>query len=264
MKYFRIKSSPGVIGLVKAFFSKIARYNALVFVFVGASLLYMDHNMEWESSVFSSLRAKIADRGVAIGGKIQSVFKCMVRGPDRCDAVIGGADTAEKVGMLLKENDNLKRLLSFLSDHGSLSYVTTRVIRAHDGSSGIVFIPLGRREGIKNGQPVVDGEGLIGIVADTSDHSARVLLITDKNFCIPVVVVESGVNAMLVGKGDRAELVGISSTANIKEGELVITVGDHAGFANGIYVGNVTQSLQVAVSTSRLRGLDIVSILQQR
>ncbi|MFV9838901.1 MAG: rod shape-determining protein MreC [Aaplasma endosymbiont of Hyalomma asiaticum] len=265
MKYFSMRSPSGVAAHVKAFFSRIVRFNALVFIGMGALLLFFN-NGEQGSSLFSSIRAKIADSGVAVGGATQSAIRCILsRNSDEHDAASEEYMAAYKMDMLYKENESLRRLLGFLSDHSShISYVTTRVIRAHDGSLGVVFIPLGREHGVRSGQPVVDSEGLVGRVVDVSDRSARVLLVTDQGFRIPVVIVESGINAMLIGEGDKASLVGVPPDADVTVGELVITAGDDNGLTDGIHVGNVTESLHDVMSVSRLSKLDIVSVLQPK
>ena len=265
MKYFNMRSPSGFAAYVKALFSMIIRYNALVFIGIGVLLLSFN-NGEQRAHLFRGIRAKIADGGVAISGATQSTIRCILsHGSDKRGIASEGDKPAHQIDMLYKENESLRRLLGFLSDHsGRLSYVTTRVIRAHDGSSGMVFIPLGREHGVRNGQPVVDSEGLVGRVIDVSDRSSRILLVTDQGFRIPVVIVESGINAILIGEGDRASLVGVSSDAGVSVGELVITVGDDDGLAGGIHVGNVTESLRDVVSVSRLSKLDIVSVLQAK
>jgi len=107
-----------------------------------------------------------------------------------------------------------------------------------------VVVNKGSDDGIFLGQPVLDSQGLLGQVTQVSPLSSRVLLISDNNHAIPIQVTRNGVRGILVGVGalDRLELVNIPDTADIVEGDLLVSSGLGGKFPPGYPVA-VIQSI---------------------
>ena len=104
-----------------------------------------------------------------------------------------------------------------------------------------VVVNKGSDDGIFVGQPVLDSQGLFGQVTQVSPLSSRVLLISDNNHAIPIQVTRNGVRGILVGVGalDRLELVNIPDTADIVEGDLLVSSGLGGKFPPGYPVAVV-------------------------
>ncbi|MED5574954.1 MAG: rod shape-determining protein MreC, partial [Pseudomonadota bacterium] len=96
---------------------------------------------------------------------------------------------------LLAENDQLRTLMNFSNDVAVKS-VTARVI---GNSSGpfirSLLVNAGISEGVQRGHAAVTGNGLLGRVASTGERSSRILLISDLNSRIPVLVESSRARA---------------------------------------------------------------------
>ncbi len=82
----------------------------------------------------------------------------------------------------------------------SVSYVTARVI-ANSGGAYVrtLLINAGIEDHVARGQAAITGEGLVGRLTEVGNRAARVLLITDLNSRIPVMIESSHVNAVLAG-----------------------------------------------------------------
>ncbi|MEQ1576832.1 MAG: rod shape-determining protein MreC, partial [Hyphomicrobium sp.] len=79
-------------------------------------------------------------------------------------------------------------------------FVTARVIANSSGAfMRSVMINAGRDQTIQIGHPVLSGNGIVGRVVDTGSAAARVLLLTDLNSRIPVLVGRNAVRAVLSG-----------------------------------------------------------------
>ncbi len=65
----------------------------------------------------------------------------------------------------------------------------------------LFIINSGSNKEIKNGMAALDGKNFIGRIVDVNFFSSRVLLVTDLNSKIPVLVVPSGHHAILSGRG---------------------------------------------------------------
>jgi rod shape-determining protein MreC len=139
------------------------------------------------------------------------------------------------------ENAALRQLLHFVPDP-EVRFVTARVVADSGGAfAHSVLLGAGLRDGVGKGQPVVADQALVGRIAGVSERSARVLLITDLNSRIPVLVGSTRTRAILAGdNSDKPELVYLASEAVVSPGDRIITSG-HAGvFPAGIPVGVVT------------------------
>lgn len=141
---------------------------------------------------------------------------------------------------LESENLRLREVLSFAPE-APASFITGRVI----GDSGGAFlrsvlVNVGARNGVRKGAAAVDGNGLLGRVALVGDRSARILLVTDLNSRIPVLIGESRLRAILAGDNtDRPRIDFLPLEAGVSNGDLVITSGHGGAFPAGLPVGVV-------------------------
>ncbi len=145
------------------------------------------------------------------------------------------------------ENRALREQLNFIPDPDP-SFITTRVI----GDTGGAFvhsmlINSGTRDGVRKGQAVIAGEVLVGRIAEVGQRSARVLLLTDINSHIPVVLEGSRAKAILTGdNSDRPRLSYLSPNTNASPGDRVVTSGHGGAFPPGMPIG-VISSVQDGV-----------------
>ncbi len=109
-----------------------------------------------------------------------------------------------------------------------------------------IVIDKGSTDGIGIGQAVIDAEGLFGQIIDVAAYSSEVLLVTDVSHAVPVEIVRNGFRAIAGGTSDfgRLELEYVPVTADIREGDLVVSSGLGGRFPRGYPVGLV-QSLVV-------------------
>ena len=89
---------------------------------------------------------------------------------------------------------------------------------------------------------LVTADGLVGIVIDVGRAYARVLLISDINARIPVILASSSWPGLTVGQnGQFLDLQFLPDEAKPKIGELVLTSGHGGVLPNGLPVGRVDQ-----------------------
>ena len=121
--------------------------------------------------------------------------------------------------------------------------ITARAVTAPGGGfAHTVLISIGSERGIVRGNPVVTADGLVGIVIDVGLKHARVLMISDINARIPVILASSSWPGLTVGQnGQYLELKFLPREANPKIGELVLTSGHGGVLPNGLPVGRVDQ-----------------------
>jgi rod shape-determining protein MreC len=102
----------------------------------------------------------------------------------------------------------------------------------------------GFADGALAGTPVVCEAGVVGRVLRSAPNAATVLLLTDPGFRLAVVSQKSRTPGIAVGalrSRHQLEVTYVSQTANLEEGELLVTSGVDRAFPKGIPVGVVTK-----------------------
>lgn len=147
----------------------------------------------------------------------------------------------EAVARRLEQENAIYRSLLNLRAELRPTFVTARVI----GDTGGPFvrtllINTGTRDGVRAGQAAVSAGGLVGRVVEAGERSARVLLLTDLNSRVPVVLETTRYRAVL--SGDNTPLPRLSflpANAHAEVGDRLVTSGHGGVFPPGLPVGVV-------------------------
>lgn len=104
-----------------------------------------------------------------------------------------------------------------------------------------MLVDQGEREGAFVGQPVLDGEGIIGHISHVNPHSSRVLLASDAAFAIPVTLQRTEQRAIAVGTGETgyAQLREVPADSTIAIGDIAVSSGLGSRYPAGYPVGRV-------------------------
>lgn len=138
------------------------------------------------------------------------------------------------------ENKALRSFFAF-SSGPQATFITARVV----GDAGSAFVRsmllnAGARDGVKNGQAVMTADGLAGRITEVGETSARVLLITDINSRIPVLVERTRDRAVLAGDNSRQpRLTLMQPGMSVEAGDRIVTSGHGGTYPAGLPVGVV-------------------------
>ena len=104
-----------------------------------------------------------------------------------------------------------------------------------------LVIALGNRDGVYDGQAIVDADGVVGQVIETGVMTAQAILISDPDHALPVVVNRNGLRTIANGTGeiDRLDLPNLPNNADIRAGDLLVTSGLGGAFPAGYPVAIV-------------------------
>ena len=130
-----------------------------------------------------------------------------------------------------------------------------------------VIINKGKREGVYDGQPIVDANGIMGQIVHVGPFSSTVLLITDQTHALPVQINRTGVRAIAVGTGQSysLQLEHLPNNADIREGDLIVSSGLGSRFPSGYPVGLVTKiSLEPAEPFAKVTVVPSARLEQSR
>lgn len=150
---------------------------------------------------------------------------------------------AQRLASLEAENIELRELLSASEQIDDRVLVSALIAVDPDPYSQQVMIDKGTEDGVFIGQPVLDAYGLLGQVIDVLPRSSRVLMIADSNHAIPVQVNRNGVRAIATGTGnlDSLQLIYVPNTADIQEGDLLVSSGLGGRYPRGYPVATVSR-----------------------
>ena len=145
-----------------------------------------------------------------------------------------------KFDYLVLENTQLRKLIDEQIASNS-NLVSARVMLDKQSPYLNSFIiNIGSNKEIKKGMAVLDGQNFIGRIVDVNFFSSRVLLVSDLNSRVPVIVEPSGNHAILSGKGkNNPSLDYLPVNHLVKNKDKVYTSGKEGIFSAGIPIGEV-------------------------
>lgn len=145
---------------------------------------------------------------------------------------------------LERENRRLRALLK-VRDATPETIVVARLVNSSATSTRrYATLNAGSWQRVAQGQPVRDGNGLIGQVVEAGPNASRVLLVTDPDSTIPVRRAGDGLPAIVTGRGDGTlDVRAANAAANpFRPGDLLITSGTGGVFPPNIPIGRITQT----------------------
>jgi rod shape-determining protein MreC len=146
-----------------------------------------------------------------------------------------------RMAAVAQQNERLKELLDTqhsLDLHVQLAHVIGIDLGAYRYR---MMINLGARDGVKAGQPVIDAHGVMGQVIDVLPTSAVIMLVTDPDHALPVVIERTGLRTVAYGSrnGEQLTLPTIPMAADVRVGDKLLTSGLGGRFPQGFPVGEI-------------------------
>jgi rod shape-determining protein MreC len=104
----------------------------------------------------------------------------------------------------------------------------------------IAIVDMGVFDGVRQFMPAVSSSGLAGYVLEADDPTSKVMLLTDPRCKVSVVTQRSRARGVVQGsETGQCLLKYVESTADVKEGDVLITSGNSEIFPEGLLVGRI-------------------------
>jgi len=141
------------------------------------------------------------------------------------------------------ENKRLKKLIDEKNVYSNEFLLSKVLLDQQSPYLKSVIINKGFKHGIKLGGAVKEKYYFVGKIINVNFLTSRILLASDLNSKIPVIIEPNGINAILSGQGhnDYAGLEFLPKLKKIKEGDVVYTSGVDGIIAEAIPIGQVIE-----------------------
>ena len=139
------------------------------------------------------------------------------------------------------ENERLKKLIDEKNIYSNEFLLSKILLDQQSPYLKSVIINKGFKHGIKLGVAAKEKAYFVGKIINVNFLTSRILLASDLNSKIPVIIEPTGTNAILSGQGhnDYAELEFLPKIQKIDEGNIVYTSGVDGIIAEAIPIGKI-------------------------
>jgi rod shape-determining protein MreC len=139
-------------------------------------------------------------------------------------------------------NLRLQQLLEFRSHLPAVTVTATIIANSASNWFQSCLIDKGSAHGVRAGMSVVTPLGVIGRVVEVTAQSAKVLLVTDPNSGIDVIVQRTRARGIVSGSLENSTILKyVKRSEDVQVGDRLITSGLDGIFPKGLMVGTVTK-----------------------
>lgn len=206
------------------------------------------------ASVFSFLFEPFQKLSTQISDKVTSTLDMLFNAEKYYKENIELKETLNEVyndiidyDKITRENEQLRVLLGLKEEYDDyvFSPPCTVIARTTNDPYHSFTIDKGSDDGIEPYDPVITSSGLVGICYDVSRGTSRVRTLYSPKTAVGVTIVRTKATGIIEGDYELAEdgccrMNYISKTADIKEGDIIVTSGSETFPANQL-IGTVTE-----------------------
>lgn len=141
------------------------------------------------------------------------------------------------------ENQTLRKHLGFQVSHPELVTIPARIIAKDPNSFLQIFtVDVGKEAGVKEGNPVILSEFLIGRIEKVYRSSSTVFLITNRESVVNALISESRAFGIVRGElGYGLVMESIPQDAKVQISDMVISSGLSSRIPKGMVIGEVNK-----------------------
>lgn len=149
----------------------------------------------------------------------------------------------QKFNYVKTENLHLRALLKSSKKFDNRVLIAELLSVDLDPYKRQVVINKGSNDGVYQGQPMVDAQGVMGLITHVNPFSSTALLVTDPNHSLPIQLLRNGLRAIVGGTGaaNRFELENIPNNSDIKVGDEFVSSGLGCVFPTGYPAGRIVE-----------------------
>jgi rod shape-determining protein MreC len=250
------------------------RLSSVLLVLVALSLIVLGRT---DNVLVEGARARIADMAASVLSVVQRPLGTVRDAVGETRSLV---DLASENTRLREENGRLKQWEATAYELEAQNQVLRGMVNLKPSAPPIlrsepviaepggiyvrsVLLGGGAHDGLAKGQAAMVGTGLVGRITEIGAWSARVLLITDLNSRIPVVLEGSRTHAIVAGDNTAYPyLMYLPKAALVNVGDRVVTAGHDGMFPTGLAVGRVSSIENGKIRVQPIADLDRLEFVE--
>ena len=234
----------------------VAALALVIAAIVAAFVFFSDHRQNARSGLYGAARRGADSVASPAGEVISTPFRWLDQGVGWIgDYVTAGSENHDLKAEVLRErrwrdiamklqleNARLRALTGVRTDPPIPMVLGQTVLEARGPFSNARLVDVGAARGVTEGNPALSDHGLVGRVVGVAPGASRILLLTDAESRVPVLLPRTNGRAILSGDGSpNPALAFLRAHDALREGDRVLTSGDGGVFPRGLPVGSVVR-----------------------
>jgi len=228
------------------------QHRLVLVLFCSALLIFFDHKMTSFESVRGYLQSLVSPLQYMANAPKQMMMwasenlvtrqQLMAENQQYRLNELSFHEQALQLDIIKQENARLRLLLASPLRSDLQKMVAEVLSVDSDPYTHQVVINRGAGDGVYEGQPVLDEQGIIGQILHVGQTSSRVILITDISHAVPVRVKRNGLRLLASGSGRIDKLIHdfVPHSADIVIGDQLVSSGLGGKYPEGYPVATVT------------------------
>lgn len=172
---------------------------------------------------------------------------------------------------MVREESRYERLARFREKQSFSSISAVVIARDPANWNSSLMVNRGKSDGIKPGMAVINGDGVVGKVAEVAKNVSKVILVNDPGFSVAALDRRSRESTLVTGSlSGKCRMSYLAERADIDVGDEIITSKLSTDFPEGVLIGIVTRvfpsgnnssmgaELELAINVSQIEEVLII------
>ena len=224
----------------------------IFFVFLTVLMMFMDSRYEYLKQIrkdFSFITAPLiilTNDSINFFANFQSLSKSKALLEEEINQLNIKVDNLsienQIKNFLVAENDNLRKIALLSKKYSPKKTYPAQIISpTMRGRAQIITINKGKKDGIRQGMPVVNRLGLVGQIYSTYDQTSEVIPLLSKKFAVNALQDNGQNNAIIYGDTEFLVIPYFPSSIDVSPGDTFVTSGLDNVYPSGINIGKVVE-----------------------
>ncbi|MDC6477289.1 rod shape-determining protein MreC [Methylophilaceae bacterium] len=224
----------------------------IFFVFLTVLMMFMDSRYEYLKQIrkdFSFITAPLiilTNDSINFFANFQSLSKSKALLEEEINQLNIKVDNLsienQIKNFLVAENDNLRKIALLSKKYSPKKTYPAQIISpTMRGRAQIITINKGKKDGIRQGMPVVNRLGLVGQIYSTYAQTSEVIPLLSKKFAVNALQDNGQNNAIIYGDTEFLVIPYFPSSIDVSPGDTFVTSGLDNVYPSGINIGKVVE-----------------------
>jgi len=224
----------------------------IFFVFLTVLMMFMDSRYEYLKQIrkdFSFITAPLiilTNDSINFFANFQSLSKSKALLEEEINQLniqIDNLSIENQIkNFLVAENDNLRKIALLSKKYSPKKTYPAQIISpTMRGRAQIITINKGKKDGIRQGMPVVNRLGLVGQIYSTYAQTSEVIPLLSKKFAVNALQDNGQNNAIIYGDTEFLVIPYFPSSIDVSPGDTFVTSGLDNVYPSGINIGKVVE-----------------------